>query len=72
MHEPFLGCRVERAAADALEAYRLICPDGEVYRLLRIPSLPTLLYAIDRTGRWCALRGAILFTDQDGRLAIII
>jgi len=72
MDDTFLGCRVERAAADAFEAYQLISPDGEVYRLLRITSLPTLLYAIDRTDRLCVLFGYLLFTDHDGRLETLI
>jgi hypothetical protein len=70
--EVFLGCRVERAAADTLEAYRLISPDGTVVRLLRITSLPALLYAVDRTDHFCMLRGHVLFTDQDGTLAVVI
>lgn len=72
MDNVFLGCRVERAPNEAFEAYRLIAPDDEVYRLLRIPGQPSLLYAVDRTGRWCVLHGAILFTDHAGRLAIVI
>lgn len=72
MDDIFLGCRVERAAADAFEAYRLISPDGEVYRLLRVTSLPTLLYVIDRTDRLCTLLGYLLFTDHDGQLESLI
>lgn len=70
--ETFLGFRVERAEPDALEAYRLVRPDGETYRLLRVTTFPVLLYPIDRTDRLCEILGFRVFTDRRGFLEAVI
>jgi len=65
----FLGFQVEKLEGNENVAYRFTGKRGGIYNLIRHGSNPKLMYATNRFGNICSIKGNYSFIEsKDGKL----